>query len=302
MDADSLTCHSACGPSPAYGGADPGIGRNLQRVVSGGAAPDIFVTVEERRLGPVVGLGTWNTFGGDRRGAREVVTAALDAGCRIVDTSPMYGEAERTLAPALDGRRDEAVVATKIWSGSRKQARQQYASQLDLFQRVDIEQIHNLVGWREHVSWLESERAAGRIRLLGVTHYARSALGELVEAVRTRRFQTVQVPLNPRERDAEQELLPLAEELGVAVIVMRPFGQGSLVRRSPTPDELAPLAEFGVRTWPQALLKWALSDPRVDAVIPATTSAEHARDNAEAGAPPWLGPEERAYVARLAAA
>jgi len=107
------------------------------------------------------------------------------------------------------------------------------------------------------------------------------------------------VPLNPHERECEERLLPLTEELGVAVIVMRPLGEGSLMRRPPTPEELEPLEPFGVRTWAQALLKWALSDPRVDVVIPATTNPEHARTNAAAGRPPWFGPEERRLVERL---
>jgi len=94
--------------------------------------------------------------------------------------------------------------------------------------------------------------------------------------------------------------LPLAAELGVAVIVMRPLGEGALLHREPDPEQLAPLRELGVTTWPQALLKWALSDERVDVVIPATRDAEHARENAAAGEPPWLGPEERRLVERLA--
>jgi diketogulonate reductase-like aldo/keto reductase len=258
--------------------------------------------MEERRLGPVVGLGTWNSFAGDRRLADEVVAAALDAGTRLADTSPMYGEAEASLAAALESRRDEATVATKIWAAPPGEARVQYEAQLAWYGRVDVEQVHNLVAWREHLPWLEAERDAGRIGRLGVTHYAPSAFDELAEAIRTGRFDTVQLPLNPHERDAERVLLPLASELGLAVIVMRPLGSGALVRRAPTAAELAPLAPFGIETWAQALLKWALSDPRVDVVIPATRRAEHARENALAGEPPWLGPDERAYVERLAGA
>jgi diketogulonate reductase-like aldo/keto reductase len=255
--------------------------------------------MEQRRLGPVVGLGTWNTFGGDRRLAREVVGAAFDAGCRVVDSSPMYGAAQASLSDVIAGRRDEAVVATKIWASSVTEGRQQYADQLRWFGRVDVEQIHNLVAWEEHLPWLEEERAAGRIGRIGVTHYAASALDELARALRTGRFQAVQVPYNPLERACEREVLPLAAELGVAVIVMRPFGQRALLRRAPPTESLRPL---GVETWPQALLKWALSDPRVDAVIPATRDPDHARENAAACDPPWLDDDERRLVERLAQA
>ncbi len=256
--------------------------------------------MEERRLGPVVGLGTWNSFKGDEQLAREVVGRALDAGGRCFDSSPMYGAAEHSLGRALDGRRDDAVVLTKIWSPSSAEARRQYADQLAWFGRVDVEQIHNLVAWEEHLPWLETEREAGRIGRIGVTHYATSAFGELERALRTGRFETLQVPLSPHERACERVLLPLAAELGVAVVVMRPLGGGTLAARPPSAAELAPLEPFGVRTWPQALLKWALSDPRVDLVIPATSRPARAAENAEAGSPPWFGREERAYVEGLA--
>jgi diketogulonate reductase-like aldo/keto reductase len=257
--------------------------------------------MEERRLGPVVGLGTWKTFDHDAALAEEVVAAAVEGGCRVVDTSPMYGGAEASLAAALEGRRDEVDVATKIWADSVEEGRAQFAAQLAWFGRVEIEQIHNLAAWQSQLPWLEQEREAGRILRLGVTHYAPSAFGELARALRTGRFETVQLPYNPAERECERELLPLAAELGVAVIVMRPLGQGSLLRRPPDASELEPLRDLGVETWAQALLKWALSDERIDLVIPATRRPEHARENAAAGEPPWLGREKRGLVERLAA-
>jgi len=254
--------------------------------------------MEERRLGPVVGLGTWNTFGSDAAMAQSVVSAARDAGCRLVDSSPMYRGAEGSLGAALADRRNETTVATKIWAGSAAEGREQYARQLEWFGRVEIEQIHNLAAWQEQLAWLEDERDAGRIDRLGVTHYSPSAFGELARALRTGRFGVVQLPLNPRERECERELLPLAAELGVAVIVMRPLGEGALLRASPPADVLE---ELGVETWAQALLKWALSDEHVDVVIPATRSAEHARANAAAGKAPWYDAEQRRLVERFAA-
>jgi aryl-alcohol dehydrogenase-like predicted oxidoreductase len=118
--------------------------------------------------------------------------------------------------------------------------------------------------------------------------------------MRSGRVSSVQVPYNVRDRLVERELLPLAQELHVAVIVMRPLGEGALARRSPSAEKLRPLAPFGVHTWSQALLKWLISDPRVTSVIPATSSPEHVQENAAAGEPPWFGPVERAYVVRLA--
>ena len=254
--------------------------------------------MEERRLGPVVGLGTWNTFGTDARLAQAVVDAALDTGCRVFDSSPMYRGAEASLAAALGGRRAAASIATKIWAGSVEEGRDQYRRQREWFGRVEIEQIHNLVAWEEHAEWLQQERAEGRIDRLGVTHYSPSAFRKLARALRSGRFDTVHVPLNPHERECERVILPLAADLDIAVIVMRPLGEGALMRRSVPQDALA---QLGVESWAEALLKWALSDGRVDAVIPATRNLEHVRENSAAGNPPWLDAEQRRLVERLAA-
>src|SRR5689334_15187524 len=136
--------------------------------------------MEERRLGPVVGLGTWSTFGGDVALARSVVDAAYAGGVRLFDSSPMYGGAERALGAALEGVRSDAVVATKIWARSVAEGREQLARQLDWYGgRVEVEQVHNLVLWQEHLEWLRREQEAGRIGKLGVTHYQSSAFGEL---------------------------------------------------------------------------------------------------------------------------
>jgi diketogulonate reductase-like aldo/keto reductase len=172
--------------------------------------------MEERRLGPVVGLGTWNTFGPNEALAREVVGAALDAGVAAFDSSPMYGAAEASLGAALAGRRGEARVLTKIWTSSADEARAQLADQLRWFGHVELEQIHNRVAWKHHLPWLEEELAAGRIGALGVTHYQPSAFDELERALRTGRFSAVQVPLNPLERACERRLLPAAQERSCA--------------------------------------------------------------------------------------
>jgi diketogulonate reductase-like aldo/keto reductase len=261
--------------------------------------------MERRRLGkngpelPVVGLGSWLTFdvGEEGQGLVDaVVRAAFDEGVRLVDSSPMYGRAQRVLGRALDQLRDEAFVATKIWTPSVDDGRAQFDAQLEFFGgRVELEQIHNLVSWEAHLDWLEKERDAGRIGQLGATHYSPSAFDELERVMRSGRIEAIQIPYNPHEREVEARILPLAQELGLGVIVMRPLGKGGLM---PGPD-LHEFQSLGVETWAQALLKWSLSDPRVTAVIPATAKPEHARENARAGSPPWFGPEERKLVETL---
>lgn len=257
--------------------------------------------MEERRLGPVVGLGTWNTFGGDAGLARQVVSAAFEGGTRLFDSSPMYRGAESALGAALAGLRNDAIVATKIWATSLEEGREQFARQLGWYDgRVDVEQIHNLVLWREHLEWLREEQDVGRVGKLGVTHYQRLAFGELADALRTRAFQVLQIPYNPWERECERELLPLAAELGVAVIAMRPLGGSGEDRRRRIELTDAQRSELGVESWAEALLKWALGDERIDSVIPATKSPERARANARAGEGPRFTPEQRGLVERLA--
>ncbi|MCW2965305.1 MAG: aldo/keto reductase [Actinomycetia bacterium] len=257
--------------------------------------------MDGRRLGPVVGLGTWNTFDSDAALAREVVAAAFEGGTRLFDTSPMYHGAEAALGAALAGLRDEASVATKIWATSIEEGRDQFGRQLEWYGgRVEIEQVHNLLLWREHLEWLRAEQDAGRVGKLGVTHYQTSAFGQLVDAMRTHWFQVLQVPYNPWERECERELLPLAAELGIAVIAMRPLGGSGEDRRRRVELTDEQRSELGVESWAEALLKWALGGERIDSVIPATKSPDRARANARVGEGPRFTSEQRALVERLA--
>jgi aryl-alcohol dehydrogenase-like predicted oxidoreductase len=268
--------------------------------------------VEHRALGasgltvPVVGMGTWQTFDVHGRDAeqdvRSVVDAAVAAGTTFFDSSPMYGEAERVLGAALDGRRDDVQVATKVWTEDDAEADRQIERALAWFGgRVELYQVHNLVAFPRRLETLDRLRADGRVRAVGATHWQAGRFGELEDVMRRGHVAAIQVPYNPIERDVERRILPAAEELGIGVVVMRPLAKGELLRHPPSPDALRPLEPFGVTTWPQALVKWALSDPRCHVAIPATSRPERAAENARAGDPPWFGPEERELVARLAA-
>ncbi len=177
-----------------------------------------------------------------------------------------WGAAKEMLLCTLT---DEGVLVSITATADYEQARAQFAGQLGLYGRVQIEQIHNLVAWREHLPWLEEERDAGRIDLIGATHYSASAFDELEQVMRTGRIDAIQIPYNPEERAAEKRILPLAAELDLGVIAMRPLGGGALVRRHGATE----------------LLKWTLTDERVHVAIPATADSEHARANVAVGLP-----------------
>ena len=250
---------------------------------------------------PVIGLGTSRTFDvdDDRQDmVDEVVAIHHEAGTRLVDTSPMYGRSERTLARAIQSRRAETILATKIWTESVEEGRAQFDAQLRFYGgRVDIEQVHNLVETEGHLYWMEREKDAGRIGIIGATHYRASVFGKLEEVMRSGRIECIQVPYNPAERDVEERILPFAEELGLGVIAMRPFGNGSLMRKPAQPKVLE---ELDLSTWSEALLKWCLSDRRVHVAIPATSKPANARANVAAGDGPWLDDEARKRIAELA--
>ena len=220
--------------------------------------------MQRRRFGrggwdvPVIGLGTWQTFDVGSEGEAGLVRSLMwSGGGHAVVRQLAYVRAGSAGARgALGERRSEAIVATKIWTPSAEEARAQFDEQMGLYGRVEIEQIHNLVAWREHLPWLEQERDAGRIDLIGATHYSPSAFDELEDVMRTGRIDAIQIPYNPEERDAETRILPLAAELNLGVIAMRPLGAGALVRRNEATE----------------LLKWTLSDERVHVAIPATSN------------------------------
>jgi aryl-alcohol dehydrogenase-like predicted oxidoreductase len=257
--------------------------------------------MDRRRLGrsevtlPAVGMGTWRTFDTDEN-RRPLVDFAIASGVDLFDSSPMYGRAEAALARALAGIRERVVVATKIWTSSAEEGAAQADHALRLFGHVDIYQVHNLVNVPAQLALLERLKSAGQVRAVGATHYQESAFQDLATLMKSKRLDMVQIPYNPLRRTAERELLPLAESLGLGVLVMSPLQHGILDRR-PSP---AQLKELGVATWAQAVLKWVASDPRVTTVLTATQQADHVRENALAGDPPFFTPEQRGLVSRIA--
>ena len=249
---------------------------------------------------PVVGCGTYVGFDvgpGDAAYARlpGVLDALFDAGGSVVDSSPMYGRAEAAVGALLaaSGERRRAFLATKVWTEGRDDGIRQMQASMQRFgtDRIDLMQIHNLVDWRSHLPTLRDWKAAGRIRYLGVTHYHSGAYSQLAAVMRAEPLDFVQLNYSVDERAAEERLLPLAAERGIAVIVNMPFGGSGagLLRRlggRPLPGWAA---EIGAASWAQVLLKFVLSHPAVTCVIPGTGKPEHMADNAAAGTGPLPG-------------
>src|SRR5438093_926726 len=149
--------------------------------------------------------------------------------------------------------------------------------------------------------YLEELKAQGKIRAIGITHWSSSHFARMATIVETGRIEAIQIPYNPREREVEAELLPLAGGRGLGVVLMRPLEKGALARTAPPARELGFLADYGIRTWAQALLNWGVSDPRVSVTIPATRDVKHAIDNCEVGDARRFDAAARDRVAALAA-
>jgi len=240
---------------------------------------------------PVVGLGTYRTFdlrpGEPRAPLAEVLARFVELGGQVVDSSPMYGRAERVLGElaAELGIGDRLFVATKVWTRGRQSGIEQMRRSMELLgaDPLDLMQIHNLVDWRTHLDTLRAWRHEGRIRYLGVTHYTAGAYDALAEVMRGEPLDFVQINYSVVETEAERRILPIAAERGIAVIVNRPFAGGGLFRR--TRDRALPALarELGCESWAQLFLKFILGHPAVTCVIPATSKPKHLVDNMGAG-------------------
>lgn len=253
---------------------------------------------------PAVGLGSWITFNvGDdpvlRADCAEVMASFLDAGGSVIDSSPMYGSSQAVIGAELErlGRRDEAFSADKVWTGDTDEGRAQIERSRQNWRvpRLDLVQVHNLVAWEAHLETLAAMKAAGELRYVGITTSHGRRHDEVEAIMRSHHLDFVQFTYNPVDREAEDRLLPLARERGIAVLVNRPFRRGALTRRLEGEPLPGWAAELGAETWAQLVLKFILSHPAATIPIPATTRTDHARENvlAAAGALPDADLRER---------
>jgi diketogulonate reductase-like aldo/keto reductase len=254
-------------------------------------APDTLITRPIPSSGerlPVIGLGTWQTFdvGDDERARgplREVLSAMVEDGAKLIDSSPMYGSSESVvgeLVAALE-LRPRLFLATKVWTRGREEGIRQMEQSFRRLRvrRLDLMQVHNLVDVATHTRTLEDWKQAGRVRYVGITHYTSSAFREVERTLKGGNYDFLQINYSMDEPEAAERLLPLAHEKGAGVIVNRPFGKGSMFRRTrgkPIPDWAR---ELGIASWAQYFLKWIVSHPAITCAIPGTSKPEHMRDN-----------------------
>jgi len=241
---------------------------------------------------PVVGLGTYHTFDVDpnsaeRKQLEEVLSLFVKLGGKVVDSSPMYGRSEEVIGDiaAKLGLRDSLFLATKVWTRGKEAGIESMERSCARFKtkRIDLMQVHNLVDTGTQLATMREWKAQGRLRYLGVTHYNSSAYGEVEKVLRSEKLDFLQINYSIMEREAEERILPLAKERGVAVLANRPFGGGDLFRRvraTPLPEWAA---EFDCRSWAQFLLKWIVAHQAVNCAIPATSNPKHLEDNMQAG-------------------
>jgi aryl-alcohol dehydrogenase-like predicted oxidoreductase len=240
----------------------------------------------------VIGLGTWNVFDVDltpenEKNLGEVLSHLVKSGGSVIDSSPMYGRAEEVvgaLATKL-GLRDKLFLATKVWTRGKEAGIESMERSMSRLQtkRIDLMQVHNLVDVSTQLSTMRDWKTQGRFRYIGITHYNSSAFSEVEKVLRSEKVDFLQINYSIMEHEAEKQILPLAQDRGVAVIINRPFGGGNLfsrVRSKPLPDWAA---EIDCHSWAQFFLKWIIAHPAVTCAIPATNNPGHLEDNMQAG-------------------
>jgi len=260
---------------------------------------------------PVIGIGTWQTFdvGGDaaaRAPLREVLRQFFAGGGRVVDSSPMYGSSESVVGDLCDalGICEPLFMATKVYTQGRDEGIRQMQRSLERMRagRMDLMQVHNLLDVDTHTKTLREWKADKRVRYIGITHYTASAYAEVERWLKTKQYDVLQINYSLAESESEERLLPLAQELGVAVIANRPFAEGAMFRHVRGKALPAWAAELGIASWAQYFLKWIVSHPAVTCAIPGTGRPEHMADNLKGGFGPLPDESQRRRMAQAYAA
>jgi diketogulonate reductase-like aldo/keto reductase len=282
-------------------------GPSAREAVAAGTVIKRAIPVSGEQI-PVMGLGTYQAFdvgssAADRAPPKEVLQGLVNNGGSVVDASPMYGRAEKvvgelTVELAL---RPSLFLATKVWTSGREAGIRQMEESFRLLrtQTIDLMQIHNLVDWKTHTAMLKEWKQQGRVRYIGITHYHEGAYDELERLIKTRQYDFVQLNYSIAEREAQDSVLPLAQETGVAVIANRPFAKASLFSRVRGKQLPEWVRDFDCSSWAQFFLKYIVSHPALTCAIPATSNPKHMTDNMMAGVGRLPDAETRRRMAKF---
>src|SRR5688572_4396795 len=241
---------------------------------------------------PCVGIGTWQTFDvgssdAERNPLKEVLQKLIENNASVIDSSPMYGSSEKVVGDLSQelNLNNKLFIATKVWTSGEEAGIKQMNDSFSLLkrQRIDLMQIHNLVDWQTHLKTLRQWKEQGKVRYIGLTHYTDSNHDTVASIIKNNPVDFIQINYNLLDRHAEEKLLPLAQELKIAVLINRPFEEGALFGR--VKGKVLPewAAEFDCTSWAQLFLKFILSNPAVTCVIPGTSKVTHLLDNLQAG-------------------
>jgi diketogulonate reductase-like aldo/keto reductase len=241
---------------------------------------------------PVVGIGTWLQFDVSDNSAEKsellkVLSTMLEKGGTVIDCSPMYGNAESIVGELSQqtAKPDQFFYATKVWTtGKEKGVRQMQESLIKMKRKkIDLMQVHNLQDWQTHLGTIKEWKKDGLIRYSGITHYTASAHSSIEKIVKSEKPDFAQFNYSMRELNAEQSLLKTCIDNGVAVIINEPYEKGSLFSLTKGKPLPAWAAEYSISSWGQFFLKYIISHPAVNCVIPGTSNPKHVADNIGAG-------------------
>ena len=237
----------------------------------------------------ILGMGTYSTFSHatPMEQLGEVMQAFFDHGGQMIDSSPMYGPAEGIVGELLKTTENTSALfaATKVWIDGREDGVRQMNESMRLMgvETMDLMQIHNLRDWKVHLRTLKEWKEQGRIRYLGITTSHGRFHGELESIMKTEPLDFVQLTYSAANRVTDARLLPLAQDMGIATIINRPYQGGSLfgkVKGKPLPDWAG---EIDCTSWGQFFLKFIAGHPAVTCIIPATSRVKHVLDNMMGG-------------------
>lgn len=241
---------------------------------------------------PIVGIGTWQTFDvgnnlAQRTELKKVLRTFVELGGEVMDSSPMYGTSEKVVGDLSSelGILDQLFMATKVWTSGEKAGITQMKDSMQKMRRqpMDLMQVHNLLDFETHIKTLQKWKAEGEIRYIGITHYVDSRHDEMAALLKKYPLDFIQINYSIQSRNAEKRLFPTAKDLGVAVLVNRPYEGGQLFRKIKNTTLPAWAKDYDIDSWGQYFLKFILSHPAITCVIPGTSKLKHLRDNMGAG-------------------